>query len=73
MNPATELVVSCPRCRNRGKWFGTRWGPFCSERCKLVDLGSWFNEEQRISRDLRPGDFGEFEDLPPGMHLDKPE
>ncbi len=22
--------------------------PFCSERCKLMDLGSWFNEERRI-------------------------
>ncbi len=22
--------------------------PFCSERCKLTDLGSWFNEERRI-------------------------
>lgn len=22
--------------------------PFCSERCKMVDLGSWFNEERRI-------------------------
>ena len=22
--------------------------PFCSERCKLTDLGSWFDEERRI-------------------------
>lgn len=22
--------------------------PFCSEKCKLIDLGSWFDEEQRI-------------------------
>ena len=22
--------------------------PFCSKRCKLTDLGSWFNEERRI-------------------------
>lgn len=22
--------------------------PFCSERCKLVDLGKWFEEEHRI-------------------------
>ncbi len=73
MTPPAELVVSCPRCRSRGKWFGTRWGPFCSERCKLVDLGTWFNEEQRISRELRPGDFGQFEDLPPGINLDRPE
>jgi uncharacterized protein len=23
--------------------------PFCSSRCRLVDLGKWFNEEYRIS------------------------
>jgi hypothetical protein len=25
------------------------WRPFCSERCKLVDLGSWFDEQNRIA------------------------
>jgi endogenous inhibitor of DNA gyrase (YacG/DUF329 family) len=25
-----------------------RWRPFCSERCKLVDLGSWFDESNRL-------------------------
>lgn len=25
-----------------------RWAPFCSERCKLVDLGKWFGEEYRV-------------------------
>jgi endogenous inhibitor of DNA gyrase (YacG/DUF329 family) len=25
-----------------------RWRPFCSERCKLVDLGSWLDESHRI-------------------------
>jgi len=28
-----------------------RWRPFCSERCKLIDLGTWFDESNRI-----PGD-----------------
>jgi len=28
--------------------------PFCSPRCKLIDLGKWFNEEYRISRELQP-------------------
>lgn len=26
--------------------------PFCSSRCKLIDLGKWFNEEYRISTPL---------------------
>jgi len=26
--------------------------PFCSDRCRLVDLGAWFNESYRVSRPL---------------------
>jgi endogenous inhibitor of DNA gyrase (YacG/DUF329 family) len=26
--------------------------PFCSERCRLIDLGKWFNEDYRISTPL---------------------
>jgi uncharacterized protein len=25
-----------------------RWRPFCSERCKLIDLGEWIDERHRI-------------------------
>jgi endogenous inhibitor of DNA gyrase (YacG/DUF329 family) len=65
------LVVPCPTCRQRGTWFAAPWGPFCSQRCRLIDLGQWFNEEHRISRPLRPGDFAGFEELPPGPELDR--
>jgi uncharacterized protein len=30
--------------------------PFCSPRCKLIDLGRWLDEEYRISRPLGPDD-----------------
>ena len=30
--------------------------PFCSERCKMVDLGRWLREDYAIERDLRPED-----------------
>ena len=66
-----ELIVRCPRCGERGQWFAAAWGPFCSERCRLIDLGTWFNEENRISRPLRPGDFSGYEELPPGTDLDR--
>lgn len=52
-------LVRCPRCRQRGDWFAEATGPFCSRRCKLIDLGQWFSEEHRISRELRPADFGD--------------
>jgi endogenous inhibitor of DNA gyrase (YacG/DUF329 family) len=32
-----------------------KYGPFCSHRCKLIDLGKWLDEEHSISELLRPG------------------
>ena len=39
--------------------------PFCSERCKLIDLGRWLNEEYRISEERPEADAGD-EDSPAG-------
>ncbi len=40
--------------------------PFCSVRCKMIDLGHWFNEDYRVSRPLE-----EDEDVPlPPPHGD---
>jgi hypothetical protein len=45
-------TVSCPTCGDPVTWTKEqRWRPFCSERCKLIDLGAWFDESNRI-----PGD-----------------
>lgn len=67
------LYVKCPVCSRKGEWFETRFGPFCSERCKLVDLGKWFSEENQISEPLRPDHFLEFESLEGGPELDRPD
>jgi len=49
MSQTKEKTVSCPTCKKSVVWSaGQRWRPFCSERCKLVDLGSWFDETNRI-------------------------
>ena len=40
---------------------------------KLVDLGKWLNEENKITEPLRPDHFQEFEKLQPGEDLDNPE
>jgi endogenous inhibitor of DNA gyrase (YacG/DUF329 family) len=63
----------CPTCKKSGDWFAGKYGPFCSKRCKLVDLGKWFSGENAISEPLRPEHFEKYADLPPGEHLDKPE
>jgi len=40
--------MSCPTCRKAAKKDGNPAFPFCCERCRLVDLGRWVNEEYRI-------------------------
>src|SRR5205809_5300619 len=57
-------IVKCPTCKREGDWLAGKYGPFCSHRCKLVDLGKWFDEELRISEPLRPEHLQkEMEDL----------
>jgi len=70
---AKPTQVRCPTCRKTGDWLATPHGPFCSERCKLIDLGRWLGEEHRISEPLRPDHFRQYADLPPGRHLDEPD
>jgi endogenous inhibitor of DNA gyrase (YacG/DUF329 family) len=46
---SSPRCVKCPTCAAPVKWTAeARWRPFCSERCKLIDLGSWFDESNRI-------------------------
>ena len=41
--------VSCPRCGNATEYsLENKWRPFCSERCRLIDLGQWAAEEYRL-------------------------
>ena len=66
-----ELRLTCPICKKTGPWFDAPSFPFCSSRCKNVDLGNWFNEEYVISEPLRPDHFEEFADIdlgPDGPH-----
>lgn len=46
---STPLTVKCPTCKNPVAWVPEQaFRPFCSERCKLIDLGEWAMEEKRI-------------------------
>ena len=38
-------IISCPICRRRFEVEKTPSAPFCSERCRLIDLGRWLKEE----------------------------
>ena len=42
-------LVACPTCGKSAPWTeANAWRPFCSERCKLVDLGGWADESYRV-------------------------
>jgi hypothetical protein len=42
-------TVACPTCGARVPWTTeSKFRPFCSERCKTIDLGAWANESYRI-------------------------
>lgn len=39
----------CPTCQRPVEWTAAaKWRPFCSERCRLIDLGEWINEKHAI-------------------------
>ena len=42
-------LVRCPQCGEETLFSPeNRWRPFCSERCKQIDLGCWADESYRI-------------------------
>jgi len=46
---AAPKVVNCPRCGVPVEWAPEhQFRPFCSNRCKLIDLGAWANESYRV-------------------------
>ena len=40
---------ACPQCSQQVMWPETPTYPFCSERCRLIDLGVWATEGYRIA------------------------
>ncbi len=44
------MKVPCPTCQKAVEWSSDNpFRPFCSERCKLIDLGEWADESHRIA------------------------
>lgn len=50
----------CVYCRKRP--VDPAWRPFCSERCKMADLGRWLGGEYRVPGDTGPHPAGETPD-----------
>jgi endogenous inhibitor of DNA gyrase (YacG/DUF329 family) len=55
------MKLKCPVCKkviglqNPNNSRESEYFPFCSRRCKLVDLGSWFDGEYRIVSEQTEG------------------
>ena len=45
-------IVKCPTCRRDVEWSpASQYRPFCSDRCRLIDLGAWLTEQHKIPDD----------------------
>jgi uncharacterized protein len=55
----SPVAVKCPTCGRELEWASAPFRPFCSERCRLVDLGAWLSEQRAI-----PGDTASLPDEP---------
>jgi hypothetical protein len=56
-------MVTCPTCGRELEWAGAPFRPFCSERCRLIDLGAWFSGQRAIPDDSTPtGEAGAEDD-----------
>jgi len=42
------MQIICPICKKKTTWEENPWRPFCSERCKLIDLGKWASGDYKI-------------------------
>ncbi|MFI8614911.1 DNA gyrase inhibitor YacG [Acidovorax sp. NPDC077693] len=52
-----ERIVVCPSCGGDSVYSpANAYRPFCSERCKQVDLGAWASEDFRMPAEAPPGD-----------------
>jgi endogenous inhibitor of DNA gyrase (YacG/DUF329 family) len=43
-----NLEVKCPQCSVKFNYYDGEFRPFCSDRCKMIDLGQWFNESYAL-------------------------
>ncbi|MFT5209977.1 MAG: endogenous inhibitor of DNA gyrase (YacG/DUF329 family) [Flavobacterium sp.] len=55
-----QLLVNCPICEKELAWSPENlYRPFCSERCKIIDLGDWADGKRFIPSDAENDDVTE--------------
>lgn len=47
-------IVNCPQCGELVEWTSSNpFRPFCSERCKMLDLGQWASDGYRVPANVK--------------------
>jgi len=57
-------TLRCPICKKEVALDNLNM-PFCSDRCRIIDLGNWASEKYVISTPTRQNEFEEFEESEP--------
>jgi endogenous inhibitor of DNA gyrase (YacG/DUF329 family) len=58
------LTVTCPGCKKKFEYYSSEFRPFCSERCRLIDLGQWLNESYTVpATKLTPDEVDQIEQI----------
>ena len=62
----TQKQIKCPYCRKVQVEMGSAHWPFCSERCRSLDLGAWASEKYRVAgEEISQSEVDEFSDDSP--------
>ncbi|MEM9587970.1 MAG: DNA gyrase inhibitor YacG [Planctomycetota bacterium] len=56
MGVPSNAEMTCSTCQRRFRVHESKTLPFCSERCQLIDLGRWLNEEIGVPHEGDPGE-----------------
>lgn len=54
-----QIEVLCPTCKKKFNYFSSLFRPFCSEKCRLIDLGQWLNESYSVPMEKKVDDENE--------------
>jgi hypothetical protein len=59
-----NIEVHCPNCKKKFLYSDSNFRPFCSEKCRLIDLGQWLNESYSVpAQKLTPEEVQDIERL----------
>jgi len=53
----TAQIRPCPICKTPVNWQESSAKPFCSPRCKVIDLGAWASDERSIPMTIQEDEF----------------